>query len=319
MSLYDYVKRKQILDYEAKKILSNLPEKEIEKKAKKYKKKQIIGMSIFSFVFAIFFLFLHLCIPKDDFSNGLNIFFVLSSVLVVLFPISLLIFVLLKSNEKLAYNAIKQDLANGKGNIYSFDEMLKHINKIINPTDIIPILANKAEPTNLIINKDTQKIVIQQGLWLSKIYNFSEMINYEVYENGISKVRGTAGKTFVGKTFFCQNDLTANNESDKCTELKLAIRISDILNPQIIITYLSNVHYSKSGTKYKKIIKNLQEICSTLEYIINANTPEEQNKTTNVVTTKSCKIQIKELKEMLDEGLITQEEFEQKKKIILDL
>ena len=69
--------------------------------------------------------------------------------------------------------------------------------------------------------------------------------------------------------------------------------------------------------------KNLQQICSILEYMINAKTLEdniektETSRPNNTVT--SNKEQLKELKKMLEEGLITQEEYDQKKKQILGL
>ena len=68
--------------------------------------------------------------------------------------------------------------------------------------------------------------------------------------------------------------------------------------------------------------ENLQSVCSMLEFMLNEKTLEQsstvkqEEKTSEI---KSPKEQLQELKEMLDDGLITQEDFEQKKKQILGL
>ena len=67
---------------------------------------------------------------------------------------------------------------------------------------------------------------------------------------------------------------------------------------------------------------NLQSVCSILEFMLNEKTLEQSStvkQEEKVVATKSTKEQLQELKEMLDDGLITQEDFEQKKKQILGL
>ena len=64
---------------------------------------------------------------------------------------------------------------------------------------------------------------------------------------------------------------------------------------------------------------NFQECLSTFEFMINSKTMEEIEKINNSNNEKSNKDKLLELKEMLDEGLITQEEYDQKKKQILGL
>ena len=62
-------------------------------------------------------------------------------------------------------------------------------------------------------------------------------------------------------------------------------------------------------------------VCSVLEYILNAKAISENDSVfeEDGSMNKSNKEQLQELKEMLDDGLITQEDFEQKKKQILGL
>ena len=72
---------------------------------------------------------------------------------------------------------------------------------------------------------------------------------------------------------------------------------------------------------YRDAVKNVQELCSLLEYIINAKTLEQSanSQSHEIAIEKSPKERLQELKEMLDDGLITQEDYEQKKKQILGL
>ena len=135
-------------------------------------------------------------------------------------------------------------------------------------------------------------------------------------------MKGTAGKALVGGLFFGLGGMIVGSSmkrsiQDNCNSLKLIIRINDISQSQISINYFSNVNYSKNSYTYKAIKDNLIEVCSTLEYIMNKKDIKEYtNYYENNITLKQ---QIKELKEMLDEGLIGQDEYEQKKKQILKL
>ena len=109
--------------------------------------------------------------------------------------------------------------------------------------------------------------------------------------------------------------------NEKCNQLKLIIRLNDFNCPQIVITYVDNVDWDKNGWTYRNMKENLQSVCSMLEFMLNEKTLEQSStvKQEESHAKKSNKEQLQELKEMLDDGLITQEDFEQKKKQILGL
>ena len=110
--------------------------------------------------------------------------------------------------------------------------------------------------------------------------------------------------------------------NEKCNQLKLILRVNDFNCPEIVIIYVNNVDVDKNSSIYKNMKSNLQSVCSMLEYMLNEHTLEQSSavkqEEKNLVNTSS-KEQLKELKEMLDDGLITQEDYEQKKKQILGL
>ncbi len=178
----------------------------------------------------------------------------------------------------------------------------------------------------LFIDNQNKKFIYQKGTTYSKAYNFSDLINYEVYENGKSQVQGRAGSALIGGAFFGLGGLLvgssmSRNITNQCTQLKLIIRLKDFKHPEIVIMYVDNVTWEKDSTVYKDKIKNIQSVCSMLEYMLNEKTLEQSSETKHEENNpvKLSKEQLQELKEMLDSGLITQEDYEQKKKQILGL
>ena len=71
---------------------------------------------------------------------------------------------------------------------------------------------------------------------------------------------------------------------------------------------------------YKNAKQMLYKICAYLEYMINDKTLEQSAKETNVSEeNKTTKEKLNELKELLNENYITEEEYNEKKKKILNL
>ena len=192
---------------------------------------------------------------------------------------------------------------------------------------IIDIISSYNHSDKILIDNVNRKFIYNKGKEYSKAYNFSDIINYEVYENGKSQVQGRAGSALIGGAFFGLGGLIvgssmSRNINEKCNQLKLIIRLNDFDCPQIMITYVDNVDWDKSGWMYRNMKENMQAVCSMLEYMLNEKTLEQSSTVKQVEKTseqKSQKEQLQELKEMLDDGLITQEDFEQKKKQILGL
>lgn len=140
-------------------------------------------------------------------------------------------------------------------------------------------------------------------------------------------MQGRAGSALIGGAFFGLGGLIvgssmSRNINEKCSQLKLIIRLNDFDCPQIVINYVNNAILDKSDSLYINIKENLQSVCSMLEYMLNEKTLEQSSvvkQEGKTVAIKSNKEQLQELKEMLYDGLITQEDFEQKKKQILGL
>lgn len=192
---------------------------------------------------------------------------------------------------------------------------------------IIMIFGKGRTPKKLLIDSKNKKFIYQEKATFSKTYSFSDIINYEVYENGRREVEGTAGSALIGGAFFGFGGMIVGSNvsrsiNELCSQLELIIRINDSANTQFNITFINGGNINKSTNIYKDARKSLHAVCSELEFLLNARRLEDAAMSLAGGSSKapaSSKEKLKELKEMLDDGLITQEDYEQKKKQILGL
>lgn len=228
-----------------------------------------------------------------------------------------------------------------ENNFTAQDALSQILHENFTVTKSIKINNGSWDSSELFIDMEHRKFIIQYDKVLSKAYNFSDLINYEVYENGMSKVKGRAGSALIGGAFFGLAGLIIGSSmsrkiDENCEQLKLIIRINDIDFPQIVLTYIENTNINKTSSQYKNMKQNIQAICSELEFMMNATSLEQsanfrQAEAPSSVPDKphteqpeqtekqSLKDKLKELKELLDEGLISEDDYELKKKNILNL
>lgn len=170
----------------------------------------------------------------------------------------------------------------------------------------------------MLIDDVNKQFILQVNHNFTRIYRYDEIINYEVYENGASVVKGTVGEVLIGGIFFGLAGMIAGSSSDRkisetCSSLQLAIRLNNLEKPQILIEFMSNVPLDKNSSQYIQLKNNLKEACAILEYFINNTTPQ-------VGQSEISKMeQLQEYKNMLDNKLLTEEEFDKLKKKLLDL
>ena len=226
-----------------------------------------------------------------------------------------------KTDEELIIRYIQREVKENYPSEYS-----RYISQEL-PTITKTISVNALNCSTILIDENSQKLLFQMSPNISKILSFSEISGYDVYEDGESKVKGAVGKALIGGAFFGLGGMILGSNmgrkiSNQCTDLKLIIHISNLNCPQIVLSFV-NSSCEKSDTNYKKKIAILQYICSTLEYIVNQKTLEESGacaQTSDFIPdTPSTKEKLLELKDLLEAGLITAEDYEQKKKQLLGL
>lgn len=201
------------------------------------------------------------------------------------------------------------------------NEIISNQLEMVNKYREIVIPKGLFSKNKILINNDQKTISFDINNFKTKEYKFDEIIKYELSENGNSVVKGSAGKALVGGLFFGLGGAIIGSSmsrkvNNKCSQLSIIVFLNDQNRPYITIPIIT-IETDKSNLEYKNAVSLAQEICGILEFAINQRTLQSYSNNSNIEM--SSKEQLKELKEMLEENLITQEEYETKKKQILGL
>lgn len=150
------------------------------------------------------------------------------------------------------------------------------------------------------------------------IHNFNEITNFELLEDGKSVASGGVGRALVGGALFGGVGAIVGSTTGKkktsniCTSYRIKITLNNFSEPTCYIDFINGAEFKKDGSIYKIIVENAQQILSLLELIVNSNN-------TNLDNISEPIEEIKKYKELLDQGIITQDEFDKKKKELLNL
>ena len=144
------------------------------------------------------------------------------------------------------------------------------------------------------------------------IVDYNEIVNYEVYEN--EKQHNTNVHVGFG--------VLLGGTDTNCKQLRLIIRVNNIDRPQIVYELMEGTLFGvglvKTSKQYMAIIESLQEVTSFLEVVMNENKKKENKIQPQLVAEqRSLKEQLVEIKELYYAGLITEEEYNKKRKELL--
>lgn len=170
----------------------------------------------------------------------------------------------------------------------------------------------------------------QKRLWLipdgvrgkkihPKIYTFDDIVEYELLEDGDTVTKGGLGRAIVGGALVGGVGAVVGGVTGKkktksvINNLRIKITVNDTSNPSIYIN-LINTPTKANSFLYKMAYESAQEILSMFS-IITQNNENQQEKITN---TASVADELIKLKSLLDDGILTEEEFiAEKNKILL--
>jgi hypothetical protein len=155
------------------------------------------------------------------------------------------------------------------------------------------------------------------------IYNFAQLVEYEVVEDGDSIIKGRVGSVIAGGMMMGGLGALAGASRSKkvkstCNSMYLRIIVDDIKNSQITIPFITT-QTKKSSTFYKSIQSCAQEFTSMLAIIKSRSEEEKHINVKESASSISAADEIKKYKELFEGGIITQEEFDAKKKQLLNL
>ena len=147
------------------------------------------------------------------------------------------------------------------------------------------------------------------------MFSYDQIVSFELLENGESVASGGVGRAALGGVLFggvgAVVGATTRSYKSVCEELKIKVTVRNYKDPAFYIPLIV-LQTNKSSSDYKEKMKMAQNILSKLQLITSADTQDKP------ATTDKFE-EIKKYKNLLDEGIISQEDFENKKKELLNL
>lgn len=180
----------------------------------------------------------------------------------------------------------------------------------------------KAGKATLALSTAGASLAVEMAMKPSdRIFRFEELKSYELLEDDSSVTSGGLGAAAVGGVALglggaVVGSLVGNKKQKKVVDnFVLKINTNDMYFPCILINYIQSSTKTSSGA-YKNAMSLAQQSISMLDLII---AEEETSGTTEAPQVADPVEEVKKMKELLDMGIISEDEFEAKKKELLGL
>lgn len=169
---------------------------------------------------------------------------------------------------------------------------------------------------------DNHKLVRFKTGMIQITKKYNEILDFELIENDETIVKGGAGKALVGGLLFGTTGAIIGSSGNKkasaiVQKVEIIVRLRDMNYPTISYSII-NTPTKKTSTLYSLNMRIAQDIISSLE-IITKNYKNQNTISTESSNSFSVADEILKFKQLLDSGIITKEEFDDKKKQLLGL
>ena len=157
-----------------------------------------------------------------------------------------------------------------------------------------------------------------------KIYKYSDLIDFELLEDDESLMKGGFGKALVGGAIGGTTGAVIGSAGSRkikqnATLLEIKIRTNDFEHPQYSIQFIKGFALPKNSPAYKEYFDAAQEVVGVLNYIATNGEEKQIQLNSSTITSENIGNTLRELNQLKNEGIITAEEFETKKKELLNL
>lgn len=162
------------------------------------------------------------------------------------------------------------------------------------------------------------------GMTFPTIFSYNEIVDFELLENGESIVKGGVGRAIVGGVLLggvgaVVGGVTGGKKSQSmCSDMKIRVAVNNYYNENVYISLIKSETKTKSFI-YKDAFKTAQEILTILNNAVETSSAKSDDVQTVVNNGVDPYEELKKCKELLDMGIINTDEFEQKKKQLLNL
>ena len=128
---------------------------------------------------------------------------------------------------------------------------------------------------HFIVDDANKKIYISANGQEGKIFDYADIIDYEIIEDDQSLTKGTGGKAAIGAiTFGVAGAIVGSSmkkQKNTCTSLQLIITVNDVINSNIVMQLIDNKWvkdgYNKNDIVYKSAFEFAKNVTSTLAVI----------------------------------------------------
>ena len=156
------------------------------------------------------------------------------------------------------------------------------------------------------------------------IFEYDNLLSFELLEDGNTVTKGGLGRAVAGGLLFggvgaIVGGVTGGKKSKGvCSSMKLRVTLRNAHTDTAYITFISN-EFKKSSYVYKTAQDHAQSCISALENIADYVKSLDEAAQYEAPQVVSAADEIAKFKQLLDNGIITQEEFDAKKKQLLGL
>lgn len=177
------------------------------------------------------------------------------------------------------------------------------------------------------IDENSRLFAIGKGIIPSlnnaTIYSYDDIVDFELLEDNYSVIKGGIGRAVVGGILFGGVGAVVGSATGKkkikqtCTNLMIKITVNNMSAPTEYIKLISSTT-NKNSIIYRGAYQDAQKILSMLQLICDQRNASSEEFFQNTQL-YSAADEIRRYKSLMDEGIITEEEFLFKKKQLLGM
>jgi DNA-directed RNA polymerase subunit RPC12/RpoP len=150
------------------------------------------------------------------------------------------------------------------------------------------------------------------------VYNFSDLLSFELLEDGVTITKGGLGRAVAGGILF-GGGVTGKKAKEVCTLMSIVITVKNSAADALFINFIGGgmlpQEFEKNGIVYHNARKNAQLCLSALKIIADGNEAVE----ISAAAPADTATELQKFHELMKNGVITEDDFNAKKAQLLGL